>query len=245
MKVRSDWAIYAVAIFLSMVGHVALIDGLGNAARKAPPKKHRPIEVAVIKPPPPPPPEPEPPKVEPEKPKPKPVDLTEIKKPPPPEPVPSNTEVAEKPKEPPKPVFGVTMSSTVGPGSGSGFSVRVGNTLMKEQEEEFTKPEDVKNYAAPVKAHKVQKMPKRIGRCEGVYPDAARDLEIEGQVKLRVTVAEDGSVSDVQVVKGIGYGLDESAVKALKRCKFQPAMMGEKAVSTIISYTYTWILDDW
>jgi periplasmic protein TonB len=45
------------------------------------------------------------------------------------------------------------------------------------------------------------------------YPDAARESGIEGQVLIEFVVNEDGSVSDIKVVRGIGGGCDEEAVR--------------------------------
>lgn len=48
------------------------------------------------------------------------------------------------------------------------------------------------------------------------YPRQARRMGIEGKVFLSFVVNEDGSISDIQVVKGIGAGCDEEAVRILK-----------------------------
>jgi periplasmic protein TonB len=231
---RLDVWIFVSAFVASMIAHVALIEGLGSRARKAP-KKHRNVEMALYRPPPPPPPPPKPVDLTKEKPKPKPV-----------EPPPSNTTeaVKEPPKEPPKPVFGISMSSVVGPGSGSGFTVRVGNTLMKDPEKEFTKPEDVQSYNKPVALHNVTKMPSRKAECKGTYPAEARKLGVEGSVKLELEILADGSVGDVRVVKPLGYGLDEAAIAAMKACLFEPAEVAGKAVITRIVYAFTFLIED-
>jgi protein TonB len=48
------------------------------------------------------------------------------------------------------------------------------------------------------------------------YPDAARENNVEGRVVLQFVVNENGMVSDIQVVRGIGGGCDEEAVRVLK-----------------------------
>ena len=42
---------------------------------------------------------------------------------------------------------------------------------------------------------------------------------------------------------GPGYGLNEAAQKALLKFKFKPAIRGGEAVSTDLTYTYTFQLD--
>ncbi len=49
-----------------------------------------------------------------------------------------------------------------------------------------------------------------------VYPDLAKRLDISGRVFVRFVIEKDGSITDVQVVKGIGGGCDEEAVKVLE-----------------------------
>ncbi|HNO69619.1 MAG TPA: energy transducer TonB [Pseudomonadota bacterium] len=75
------------------------------------------------------------------------------------------------------------------------------------------------------------------------YPEEARAKGIEGNVILRVSVTESGKVHDVKVIKGLGYGLDEAAVAAIRkspRCKFSPAIGsdGKPVEYTIPAYTF-------
>ena len=48
------------------------------------------------------------------------------------------------------------------------------------------------------------------------YPQEARDKEISGRVLVGFIVEKDGSIADVKVVKGIGGGCDEEAVRVVK-----------------------------
>lgn len=207
--------------------------------------------MALVKPPPPPAVE-EPPPVEPveaETPKKKPPPPKKVVEPPPePTPPPPNVEAPPEPSDepPPPPTFGVTMNSVVG--KGGGMRVRVGNTLMKEREKEFTEPGAVQPYRAPkveayVPLSEVTKMASPRGECRGPYPQEAKDLGIEGTVKLLVEIAADGSVASVQVLKSLGYGLDEVALRALNACRFNPAYRGSEPVAVKVPYSYRFELD--
>lgn len=56
------------------------------------------------------------------------------------------------------------------------------------------------------------------------YPQAARDLRVRGKVDLTFVVEKDGSLSDIKVVRGLGSGCDEEAVRVLKASpKWTPA----------------------
>jgi len=48
------------------------------------------------------------------------------------------------------------------------------------------------------------------------YPNQARRMGIEGKVFVQFVVDKDGSITDVQAVKGIGAGCDEEAVRVIR-----------------------------
>jgi protein TonB len=77
------------------------------------------------------------------------------------------------------------------------------------------------------------------------YPEEAERNGIEGKVRLRVTLDERGRVSGVRVLSGLGHGLDQAAVDALKhRCKFTPAIArdGRPVPFIVESYTFNFEL---
>lgn len=56
------------------------------------------------------------------------------------------------------------------------------------------------------------------------YSDEAMKVKIQGVVELLAIITADGRVTDVHVVKGLGYGLDENAVKAARTWRLRPAL---------------------
>lgn len=52
------------------------------------------------------------------------------------------------------------------------------------------------------------------------YPVQALQNDISGSVHLQYVVTDDGVVEAVQVLKGLGYGCDEEAVRVVKLLKF-------------------------
>ena len=57
-----------------------------------------------------------------------------------------------------------------------------------------------------------------------VYTDEGRHLKIEGEVLLDVVFSATGQIHIVRVLRGLGHGLDESAVHAAEQIQFKPAM---------------------
>ena len=64
-----------------------------------------------------------------------------------------------------------------------------------------------------------------------VYPQEARDKEISGRVMVGFIVEKDGGISDAKVVKGIGGGCDEEAVRVFSAMpKWKPGKQDGKPV---------------
>lgn len=67
------------------------------------------------------------------------------------------------------------------------------------------------------------------------YTDEARKAHIEGEVLLEVVLEASGHLRVLRVVRGLGHGLDESAVRAAEQINFKPAMRdGQPADSTAV-----------
>ena len=75
------------------------------------------------------------------------------------------------------------------------------------------------------------------------YPEGARREGIEGTVRLRIVVDNEGRVVDVKVVSGPGHGLNDAASDALRKFKFKPAIKRGEPVSTSLVYNYTFRLN--
>lgn len=49
------------------------------------------------------------------------------------------------------------------------------------------------------------------------YPNSAREEDLEGNVVVQFDVNADGSVSNIKVIKKLGSGCDEEAVRLIKK----------------------------
>jgi TonB family protein len=68
-----------------------------------------------------------------------------------------------------------------------------------------------------------------------VYTDEARSLKLEGEVLLEVSFSANGTLHVNRVVRGLGHGLDETAIAAANKMRFKPALrMGQPVDSTAI-----------
>jgi protein TonB len=81
----------------------------------------------------------------------------------------------------------------------------------------------------------VEQMPELIGGIEALqsqirYPELARQAGVSGRVFVLFVVNEQGDVTDPVVLRGVGGGCDEEAMRVVKLAKFKPGMQRGKAV---------------
>jgi periplasmic protein TonB len=63
------------------------------------------------------------------------------------------------------------------------------------------------------------------------YPSQARRMGIEGKVFVQFVVGKDGAITDVKVIRGVGAGCDEEAIRVIKSSpKWAPGKQRGKAV---------------
>jgi len=81
----------------------------------------------------------------------------------------------------------------------------------------------------------VDQPPRPIRQIDPLYPFAAKRKGIQGSVTMRFIVTKDGRVIDPTVVKAEPPGVfDNSALKAIVRWRFKPAMKDGQSVDVII-----------
>jgi TonB family protein len=92
------------------------------------------------------------------------------------------------------------------------------------------KPCNHKNHAPCI-----DKPPVVIHAPDPEYSVAAHNAKIQGEVVLQATIDTDGLAHDIEVVRPLGYGLDELAAKAVKKWTFKPAKSSGKPVPAKIT----------
>ncbi len=81
----------------------------------------------------------------------------------------------------------------------------------------------------------VEQMPQLRGGLAALqrkvsYPEMARRAGIEGRVTVQFIVNEQGRVENPRVIRGIGGGCDEEALKAVQSARFTPGMQRGRPV---------------
>ena len=131
------------------------------------------------------------------------------------------------------PNIGVPNSPVVGPmsgggGSGGGLGSGNGNGLG---------PGSGGNTGGGVyKIGGGVSAPVVIFSVEPEFSEEARKAKVAGNVLVSIIVDASGHPQHVRVIRGIGMGLDEKAVEAVRQYRFKPAMMNGKPVAVEVNF---------
>ncbi|MBC8153948.1 MAG: energy transducer TonB [Bacteroidetes bacterium] len=77
------------------------------------------------------------------------------------------------------------------------------------------------------------------------YPEAAQKANVQGKVFVSFVVAADGGISDVQILKGLGFGCDQEAVRVIKQMpNWKPGQQSGRAVKVKFNLPIAFTLDE-
>jgi protein TonB len=111
--------------------------------------------------------------------------------------------------------LGTGIGTGQGPGYGSGSSGGRGNT----------KSFDTDGISPPQVIFKVKPS----------YTPEASAAQIQGKVTVSALVLPDGSVQALRVIRGLGYGLDEKAMEAVRKWRFRPGLKEGQPIAVAVS----------
>lgn len=109
------------------------------------------------------------------------------------------------------------------------FSAQMDMPPPPPKEEEATEEEEDDFFVL------VEEMPELIGGLQALqkeveYPERALRANIEGRVYVQFIVNEKGEVENPRVIRGIGGGCDEEALRVVKMAKFKPGLQRGRPV---------------
>lgn len=93
----------------------------------------------------------------------------------------------------------------------------------------------VTDSGAPLRIGGDTKPPSVATKVEPEYSLEARVDKIQGAVMMQVVIGTDGKPGNMTLTRGIGYGLDEKALEAVVKWRFNPGTKGGVAVPVIAS----------
>jgi TonB family protein len=84
---------------------------------------------------------------------------------------------------------------------------------------------------------RITSLPQRISAGEAPYPEEAKRAGIQGTVTLKGICRRNGSLTDLKVIKGLGHGLDQAAIRTIsKTWRYKPALIGNTPVDVEIPF---------
>lgn len=121
--------------------------------------------------------------------------------------------------------------------------IEISETELVEDAEVAAPPppvEEEEEEEEPVFFVAVEQQPQPIGGLQAiqqriVYPEIAKRAGVQGRVFVKAFVDENGNVVKVELLKGIGAGCDEAAMKAVQETKFTPGKQRGKPVKVQVS----------
>ena len=82
------------------------------------------------------------------------------------------------------------------------------------------------------------KPPKKTKYVKPVYPKAALDARVQGEVLLEIVIGRDGRVADARILKSVPQ-LDQAAIEATLAARYEPVEINGLPVSVISVVTHT------
>jgi TonB family protein len=76
--------------------------------------------------------------------------------------------------------------------------------------------------------------PSLIREVKPDYTEEARRRNLAGDVEMEIVVRADGSVGSVRLLRGLGFGLDQRAIDAVRQWKFSPATRHGTPVDVLV-----------
>ncbi len=121
-----------------------------------------------------------------------------------------------------------------GPGYGNGSGGVHGKAGIVAASGFDAKPDaTVSNAIVRAPVHEAGKPVEILSHDRPDYTEEGRKLGIQGEVLLRVRFSAGGQVSVLNVVQGLGHGLDEQAQRAAEKIRFKPAESNGQQVDSV------------
>lgn len=95
------------------------------------------------------------------------------------------------------------------------------------------------NYRYQFEPAMITEPPEFTGGLEVDYPEAARKNGVEGTVKVKATLGEDGKIRDIVIENDLGHGTGDAVAAGLKKFAFKPAKFNGTPTPIKMTVNYT------
>jgi len=77
--------------------------------------------------------------------------------------------------------------------------------------------------------------PRIIYQIDPEFTESARAAKFSGTTVVRLEINKSGAIQDVQIVRPIGFGLDDQAVRAVEQWRFSPAKRNGEPLEVLVN----------
>jgi TonB family protein len=109
---------------------------------------------------------------------------------------------------------------------------------------DFSVIDEPADFAIPYTTHSHVSLPTVVSRVPAVYTEDARKSGIQGTVHLTLFVDETGKAQGIHVEHSLEPGLDQEAIKAVRRWRFHPGEQDGHAVRVPVRVEVTFSLNN-
>jgi protein TonB len=121
-----------------------------------------------------------------------------------------------------------------GPGSGGGVGSGTGTGIGPGDGSGIGEGSGGGTGGGPYRPGSGIEPPRLLREVRPNYTEEARQRGVEGDVVLEIVVRRDGTVGDVQILQGLGFGLDRLAADAVRQWRFSPARRLGRPVDVVV-----------
>lgn len=116
-----------------------------------------------------------------------------------------------------------STASSRGPGTGGGVGSGSGTGIGPGEGSGVGPGSGGGTGGGPYRPGSGIEAPRLLKEVKPDYTEDARVRGVEGDVLLEIIVRRDGSVGDIRILQGLGAGLDQRAVQAVRQWRFAPS----------------------
>lgn len=127
-----------------------------------------------------------------------------------------------------------SQAESRGPGQGGGVGSGTGTGIGEGEGSGIGPGSGGGTGGGPYRPGSGIQPPRLLQEVKPAYTEDARMRGLEGDVELEIVVRSNGTVGDVRVVRGLGAGLDQRAVAAVRQWRFAPARRMNAPVDVMV-----------
>jgi periplasmic protein TonB len=127
-----------------------------------------------------------------------------------------------------------TTTDSRGQGEGGGAGTGKGGGLGEGQGAGIGEGQDAGTGGGPYRPGSGIEPPSLLREVKPDYTEEARRRNTEGDVVLEIVVRSNGTVGEVRVLQGLGHGLDQRAIDAVRQWRFSPAKRLGRPVDVLV-----------